>query len=118
MQEDLERKEKEKAEIVARAKADSRLCIECGNPPRTHKMIGCDHIMLCGGCRASLEDTLKEGIEMYAKHPHHPLGGPDVEHNVIADRINDRGHGRNCTCLICPKREIRMNPKIDELFDD
>ena len=44
-------------------------------------------------------------------------GGPDLEHNVIADQINESFCGRGCTCLICPKREIRMNPKIDDEFD-
>ena len=53
----------------------------------------------------------------YAKDPFHPLGGPDLEHNVIADQINESFCGRGCTCLICPKREIRMNPKIDDEFD-
>ena len=54
---------------------------------------------------------------MYAKDPFHPLGGPDLEHNVIADQINESFCGRGCTCLICPKREIRMNPKIDDEFN-
>ena len=58
--------------------------------------------------------TFKEGLEWYSKDPHHPLGGPDLENNVIADRINEHRH---CTCLICPKREIRMNPEMDEAFD-
>ena len=56
-------------------------------------MIGCDHIMLCGGCRSSLEDTFGK-LEMYSKDPFHPLGGPDLEHNVIADGSKSLAAGR------------------------
>ena len=69
------------------------------------------------GRALQLPQRRKRRFEMYAKDPFHPLGGPDLEHNVIADQINESFCGRGCTCLICPKREIRMNPKIDDEFD-
>jgi hypothetical protein len=107
-----QKKKQAKAQIVARATADSRLCIECGNPPRTHKMIGCDHIMLCGGCRASLEDSFQKQLKSITEKPNHFAAGPEAENNAIVMSMHQ---SRNCKCLICPKRELRMNP---ELFDD
>jgi len=115
---ELEKKNREKAEIVARAKADSRLCIHCGNPPRTHKMIGCDHIMLCGGCRASLEDQFKTSLANMSEDPRHPMGGAFAEHNAIALTINCGHMGAGCTCLICPKRDVKFNMRDPEDDDD